>query len=171
MKNYAKAVLYAYPLLETVEKDYEEHIRNKAILSYKSEAPAEAIAQYIIGEIAEKQKLVWLKSLTERVLNTLSDVERTWIAVRYFKKTKKFKNPLPPSREEANKEPISQRTYFRMQSRLGNKVGEKIAAAGLTGEVFEKEFSKMKFFEGILRFLAAKKDRGISENEKRWLRR
>ena len=171
MKNYAKAVLYAYPLLETVEKDYEEHIRNKAILSYKSEAPAETIAQYIIGEIAEKQKLVWLKSLTERVLNTLSDVERTWIAVRYFKKTKKFKNPLPTLREEQNKESISERTYFRMQSRLGNKVGEKIAAAGLTGEVFEKEFSKMKFFEGILRFLAAKKDRGISENEKRWLRR
>ncbi|MBP3422500.1 MAG: hypothetical protein J6K86_01910, partial [Clostridia bacterium] len=53
LKNYVKIILYAYPLLKTVEKDYEEHIGNKALLSYDGRWTAEQTAEYIAGEILE----------------------------------------------------------------------------------------------------------------------
>jgi hypothetical protein len=50
-------VLYAYPLLEIMEEDYRIHIRNRALLSCLSTAPAEKTAEYIAGEILEKRKI------------------------------------------------------------------------------------------------------------------
>ena len=171
LENYVKAVLYAYPLLETVEKDYEEHIYNKAILSYKSDKPAEVLAEYIVGELVEKQRLIWLKALTKKVLNCLNEVERTWIAVRYFGKTKKIKNPLPLDRQMNGRGVLSEGKYFRMQQRLGNKVGERLVAEGLSKDRFENEFKNMKIFEDIFKFLERKKDCQISQREKRWIKK
>ncbi|MBE7068253.1 MAG: hypothetical protein E7381_03020 [Clostridiales bacterium] len=169
MENYVKAVLYAYPLLETVETDYGEHIYNKAILSYKSEKPAEVLAEYIVGELIEKERLVWLKTLTEKVLATLSDVERTWIAVRYFGKEKRIKSPLPPNKRKEGRGFLSEGQYFRMQQRLGNRVGERLVALGLDKTRFEKEFKDMKIFEEIFKFLERKKECCVSQRERKWI--
>ena len=56
MEKYLKAVLYAYPFLETVEQDYDEHIKNKAVLSYRGDKSAEELAVYIAGEIIRRDR-------------------------------------------------------------------------------------------------------------------
>ena len=142
-------MLYAYPLLETVEKDYEEHIYNKAILSYRSEKRAEELAEYIAGEILEQRKLIWLKDLLERALRGLSETEKAFIAVRYFGKGKKIKRAL--STEKGKDEALSESKYFREQRRLGNKMGERLVALGLSKEVFERQFEKMKLFQFVFK--------------------
>ncbi len=154
MENYAKAVLYAYPLLETVDKDYEEHIYNKAILSYRSEKRAEELAEYIAGEILEQRKLVWLKDLLERALRGLNETENAFIAVRYFGKGGKIKRAFAPATEKEGA--LSESKYFRLQRKLGNKIGERLVALGLTKEVFERDFGKMKIFQGIFRRMERK---------------
>ena len=76
MENYVKAVLYAYPTLEKMEQAYTVHIRNMAVLSYRQDLPAVAMAGKIVGQILQKRKLAWLKALVEKSVRRLSDEEK-----------------------------------------------------------------------------------------------
>ncbi|MBQ7879754.1 MAG: hypothetical protein IJ317_03795, partial [Clostridia bacterium] len=100
--KYAKAVMYAYPLLRTVEKDYEEYIRNKALLSYKCDAFAAAWT--IAKRIEEKRSLVWLRERVDKVMKALTPSEQELVEARYFGKKK-------AARDLAGCE----RSYFRRQ--------------------------------------------------------
>ncbi len=158
MKEYAKAVLYAYPLLKTVGADYEEHIKNKAVLSYFTPQGAYKAAEYLAGEILEMRKLEWLKSKVEEALRKLTETERALIAARYFGK-----------RRKAADKPWTERTYFRKQLRLGEKIAGLLTLSGLTEGVYEKEFAQMETFRKIERCLRAGKDKKISARERRWV--
>ncbi len=157
MKNYAKVLLYAYPLLKTVEKDYEEHIKNKAILSYGSNLSAEEMAEYLAGEILEMRRLEWLKGKLEEVFAKLNAVEKTLLSIRYFGEVDKLKrltgrvsvkNPLAPKN-------WTERTYFRKQIRLGEKLAALLLSVGLTEEVYLRDFARVEIFMKIQRYLAA----------------
>ena len=92
MDSYVKAIMYAYPHLEYMEKEYAQHIENKAVLSYAGDQNVERLAEYIAGQVIEKEKIGKLKALADKVWETLSDVEKTLVAIRYFGKEKKIKN-------------------------------------------------------------------------------
>ena len=144
MKNYAKIILYAYPLLETVEKDYEEHIGNKAILSYDGRWTAEQMAEYLAGEILEMRRLEWLKNTVRERLERLSEEERTLIAIRYFGKRKDLKKLL-----DKKGKGWTERSYFRRQAKLLGKLKEAFALAGITEDVYVREFSDMDIFKRV----------------------
>ena len=95
MKNYVKAVLYGYPLLETVSEDYQAHIENKAALSVRTDKSAFVLAVELADEVCQKKNFEWLKGCVETALDMLSDVERTLIATRYFGRRRKMKRALP----------------------------------------------------------------------------
>lgn len=165
MENYAKVVLYTYPLLKTVERDYEEHIRNKAVLSYKSRLSAEELAEYLAEEILQKEKLAWLRSVVEGVLGKLSDLERALLAIRYFGKRRATGNFTAVAGRVAA---WSEREYFRRQQRLSEKVGAMLRCAGVTKEKYLAEFAELELFKKVHRFV--EKDRGIDSDERRWLK-
>ncbi len=162
MKNYVKAVLYAYPLLATVEEDYEAHIKNKALLSYGNGKSAEETATYLAGEILQMRRLEWLKERVNEVLSKLTDVERTLVSVRYFGKKKRGKFLLGKRQEERLRPPLwTERTYFRKQQRLGEKLCGLFLLCGITEEVFMREFFVMQTFKKIYEGVEAGKDRGL----------
>ncbi len=172
MKNYAKAVLYAYPTLQTIGKEYQTHIQNRAVLSYKSELSAEALVEYLAGEIVYKRKLEWLLSEIEGVLQKLSLEERTLLAVRYFGLGKR-KKPLSKAVKEM---PVrtgypawSESRYFRVQRRLYKKVEAMLCVAGVTEEVFDRDFARVDIFQGINRFVNGEREGAISERERTFL--
>ena len=164
MENYAKAVLYAYPLLKNVGREYDEYIRNKALLSYRSASPAWALAETIAEQIVEKQKLEWLKERVEKVLARLDDTERTLLAVRYFRGGGRSggllikKTPVEADGKRAEIAAWSERKYFRRQSRLAEKVGAMLCGVGITEEVFEREYAPLDTFRKIYEFVQAGKD-------------
>ena len=160
LENYLKAALYAYPLLETVEEDYTEHIKNKALLSYRSDKTAEELAFYIAKEILVKNRLVWLKRLIAGVLDKLSEVERALLAIRYFGKKRKKKTALDKLSSKTQTL-SSDSKYFRMQNRLGEKVGAMLKNAGFSNEIFQRDFATLETFARILRFLEEKKSAKI----------
>ena len=168
MKNYVKAVLYAYPVLKTVEKEYNQHISNMALLSYRSDAPAEVVAERIVGQIVEKDDLLWLKEQTEKIMEQLSELERTLLAVKFFGKERKLKRTLPKA--DGRKFPFSESKYFRMQMRLGEKMGAKLCSIGLTESEFEKRFAQMELFQLIFTYMQRRENRGLSDRERRWLK-
>ena len=172
VKNYVKAVLYGYPLLETVREDYQAHIENKAALSVRTDKSAFELAVDLAKEICEKRDLEWLKACVETALDMLTGVEKTLIATRYFGKRRKRKKPFTYENEGSKAEIAawSERKYFRFQNRLSEKVGAILNRLGLTEEVFEKKFAKNDIFERIYRFVCEGKDQKIAQKAQRWLR-
>ena len=152
LENYIKTVLYAYPLLKTVEEDYTEHIRNKAVLSYRSNLTTEALAEYLAEEILRKDHLVWLKQKIESVVHKLSEAERDMIAVRYFGKQKKI---------QAMQE-WGERKYFRFMQRLSEKIGGMLEVAGITKQLFDEQLMDIDIIRKIHRFVEEGKERKIS---------
>ena len=144
MENYLKTVLYAYPLLKTVGEDYAEHIRNKAVLSYNSSRLTEDLAEYLAKEILRKNNLLWLRGVIEKTVEKLDDTERALVAAKYFGKKKL------PLRKDGEEE-WSERTYFRQQEKVGNKLGGMLVVAGVTREFFEKELQGVELIGKIHR--------------------
>ena len=171
LENYTKVILYAYPILKTVGEDYAEHIRNKALLSYQSSLSAENLAEYLAEEILRKQKLEWLKEKIEEVLSRLDDVERTLVAIRYFGKKRKIKKiHFTSEKNPLVDESKGERAYFRRQQRLSEKVGAMLQSAGITEEIYLREFASLDIFEKIHKFVHEGKDRKVSQDERRWMR-
>lgn len=170
MKEYVKTILYAYPLLKTIEKDYQEHIVNKAILSYRGQASTMCEAEYLAKEIMEKRNLAWLKTCVEEVLLMLSDTERTLIAVRYFGRVKKIKKGAVSSKAEGvkkRKRVLSERTYFRVQNRLVQKLAELLAGVGLSERAFDEMFGDMALFKQAA-FFRGQRENTLSNSERAW---
>ena len=142
-------MLYAYPLLKSVGKDYAEHIRNKAVLSYNSPRTTEDLAEYLAKEILRKNNLLWLKGAIDGVLKRLNDTERALIEMRYFGKKK-----IPLHKE--GEQPWSERKYFRQQQRVGEKVGGMLTVAGVTKEFFETRLEGVELIGKIHRFVNAR---------------
>ena len=61
LENYVKAVLYVYPRLERLEKDCEEHIRNRAFMSYDYRTTTERLSEELAEEIIRKGLIRELK--------------------------------------------------------------------------------------------------------------
>lgn len=158
--NYVKVALYAYPTLKTIGEDYQEHIKNMAILSYRGNKSAEELVEKIVETILEKEKLERLKAVVETVLGKLSEEERALIAIRYFGGARKMKNALPVDGWSESK-------YFRKQARLFNKVCAIVKGTGLTEDVFEREYASIDIFERVCKFVA---DGKIGASEKKWLK-
>ena len=171
MENYAKVVLYAYPLLKTVGDDYAVHIRNKAVLSYESRLTTQQLAEYLAGEIIEKNRLEWLKSTVEKVIAKLTDEERTLMDIRYFGKTKKLRDFFKGQAQKRKNGGVgcSQRMYFRRQRRLADKLGAMLFYAGITQKVYDEQFKNMGIFRKLHQFVEMGKDKKISADERRFL--
>ena len=144
MGYYEKTVLYAYPLLKTVGDDYAEHIRNKAVLSYNSSRLTEDLAEYLAEEILRKNNLLWLRGVIEETLAKLNDRERALVGAKFFGKKK-----LPLNKDgEAG---YSERTYFRQQEKVGNKLAGMLVVAGVTKEFFDKKLQGVELIGKIHR--------------------
>ncbi len=171
MENYVKEILYGYPLLKTIEEDYELHIKNKAILSHNCAASAEKMAEYLAGEILAMRSLENLKRTVESVLDKLSLEERTLIEIRYFGRRKKMRGFLKRRGLSQDLESMdwSETTYFRRQKAVGNKVGALLRFAGITQEKYLAEYANTDIFKKIHAFIEAGKDKKIAADERRLL--
>jgi hypothetical protein len=160
LENYAKTILFAYPLLKTVEKDYEEHIRNKALLSFNGRTTALALAEYLAQELIHQQNLCWLKGIVKGILDKLTEEERVLLSIRYFGGGEKLRNFALSKWNE--------RTYFRRQASLEKKIAEQLIVAGLTEKVYASDFQSLDIFRKIHAFVEAGKDKKISARERRF---
>ena len=152
MKNYTKAVLYAYPLLKNIGNEYAEHIRNCAVLSYRNLRSAEDTALYIAGEIVKQRNYEWLKGCVERVLGKLSTDERTLVEIRFFKKERIKKLPLQ-SDGDCEYLHWSDSKYFRQLRKISKKVGVMLEREGVSEETFLRDFASDELFEKIYKFV------------------
>ena len=165
MRNYAKAIFYAYPFLKNIDKEYDEHVFNRAVLSYRNDFSAERIALYIAGEIVEKQTLQWVKSTVDEIVRQLTDEERTLVEIRYFGKRRKIRR----QRVGGGAGALSERTYFRKQSKLADKLGGMLTQKGIGEKFFKDELLKIELFEKAYVYVCGGRDLHVRKNEREWI--
>ncbi len=163
MKNYARIVLHAYPFLKTVEKDYEEHIRNKALLSYKGRQTAEDLAEYLAQEILRARNLVWLRTSMERVFARLTEEERALLSLRYFRR----KGAMKAYFERTNQEPWTDGKFARRQARLAKKLEAMLEFEGVNKDVYDALFSNLSLFQRIERYIKKEEEKKTPVQEGR----
>lgn len=161
-------MLYAYPILLTVEEEYNVHINNMAVLSYRSNKTAWKLAEEIADEIVEKKRLLFLKEILDKTLNALTDTERWLLSVKYFGKKRKKKTAETLQWQNVF-QGWGESRYFRMQNRLCQKVREQLNLLGFTKEEFDKNYAQMELFQTIFTYLSKQQDKLMSEREKRCL--
>ena len=165
MKNYAKAIFYAYPFLENIGKEYDEHVRNRAVLSYRTDFSAERVALYLAKEIVEKQTLEWVKGAVDAIMQALDATERTFVAIRYFGKRRKIRR----ERVGGGASALSERTYFRKQSKLADKLGAMLAQRGIDEKFFQEELMQIELFEKAYQYVCKGRDLHVRKNEREWI--
>ena len=153
MENYVREILYGYPLLKTVGKDYEIHIRNKALLG--SNADGLRLAEYLAGEILQMDKLETLQGIVKGALDRLTEEERILIEGRYFGKRKKLRDFLK-RRAESGQAVWSPRTYARRQQAAESKVCALLFCAGITKDRYLQEFATTDIFKKVRQYWESK---------------
>ena len=167
MDTYIKAVLYIYPRLEKIEKDYGEHIGNKAILSYDYRAATEALTEYIAGEIIRKNLIEDLKRRVDRALERLSAEEKFLLELRYFGRKKQL---AEYRKQDRYRNMCSERNYYRKQSRVLGKISSLLKLGGLTEEYFLREYSCFDWLTSVCRSIDEGKEGAAVAREKEFFR-
>jgi hypothetical protein len=175
VENCVKAILYTYPKLKNFEKDYEEHIENKAILSYRYKGATENVVEYIAEEILRKRRLAMLKETLDKIFSKLTEEEKTLLAIRYFGKIRKAKTPkeqkdFSESKGTGANFQWSERSYYRKQNRLLKKLVAEFCRVGLTKERIEKEYLCFEFLKAVHRFLSVSGKRIVAPRERALVR-
>ena len=162
------AALYAYPQLDRVGRDYEEHIKNKALLSYGSKIATERLTEYLAEEIVRRQNVLRLKAVLDKIVFSLSEEEKTLLDVRYFGKVDKVKRVFAAWRAglcSLSFKPWSERTYYRKQARLLKKIMAQIKQAGIDEKTFDEDYLPVEYIAMLYQYLALGKEVTSSKKE------
>jgi len=170
LEDYVKVLLYAYPILETIDKEYAVHISNRALLSYRSAKSTEQTVEYIAKEIICKQRLGWLRKLLDKTVEKLNDEERALAVIRYFCPCKnRKKNALQKGNATIFEEIAtwSDGKYFRRQKKLAEKICALLQNAGFSKELYERDFAFIDVIQSIARFVERGGDNDWTEKERK----
>ena len=144
--DFVKAILYVYPTMGALEEAIKTSAENKAFLSYRTKKCAFDSCYEVAEEFLLAERIADLKKTLEGILIRLSDEERFLLEYRYFRRKKILKN--------CNAElACSERSYFRKQARLLEKILSLFVLCGVTEEyffdAFENSLCIMKVYRAV----------------------
>ena len=166
------SALYAYPQLERIGRDYEEHVKNKALLSYGNKMETEKLAEYLAIEIVRRQNVAKLKEELDSVIAKLNEEEKTLLDVRYFGKADRVRRIFAAQKAGLCKLPYkvwSERTYYRKQSRLLQHIVAQLKAKGWTEESFDNDYLEIEFVALLYQYLVLGKAVSSDKKERQFL--
>lgn len=172
MEMRIKTALYAYPQLERLGRDYEEHIKNKAMLSYGSRWATEKLTEYIATEIVRKQNVYRLKEELDKILSRLNEEERLLLEARYFGKMDRVRRLFAAQEAGLTKtvvKPWCERTYYRKQAKVLKKIVGLFKAGGMDESNFDETYLDVEYLGLLFQYVAAGKEVGICKKERQLL--
>ncbi|MBQ8374907.1 MAG: hypothetical protein IJX98_04960 [Clostridia bacterium] len=175
MENCVKAMLYCYPRLESITDGYLQHIKNKAALSYDGKTPTWELAEYLAGEVLNKQRVQELKLLLDNALKNLTVEEKLLLDVRYFGKLDQVRRLFAAKAASLADDYMreikiwSERTYFRKQARLLKKIIRRLSAAELDKQSFLEKFASLDGVSAVYQYIELGKDIGMERKEREFL--
>ena len=158
---YEKLILYAYPQLLPLAESSERAAENKALLSFRSYERADMIAERIAEELRSAGQLRILHAEVEAILPHFTQEERFLLEYKYFRRREALRKYGEVTLS------FSERSYFRRQRALLEKVSSLLKARGITEENFCLRFASYEPFQRILRALKEGRERAIPKKRKR----
>lgn len=160
--DYVKTLLYSYSKLSELAEAVGSGAEVKAMLSFRGKEDALLLAERIAEEIVMSKKLSLLKEELDGALSGLSERENFLLEYKYFRRKKLLKGKYRDFILNC-----SERSYFRMQNALLQKIAFRLLSVGLTRERFLSEFKDFPPFMRVLRALSEGKDRVVVTNRRR----
>lgn len=154
---YTKVFLYAYPWMAALGEAMERSAENKAMLSYRAPT-AEGAALSVVTEYAMGRAVTELYGELGEIVSALDEEEKFLLGYKYFHARQARK---------ARRLPYSERTYFRKQNALLEKVAGLLGGRGWTDARFVAEFGGFSPFLKILRALRQGRERAVWEKRKK----
>ena len=139
---YTKCALYAYPNITAVMEQIDELVERRALASMNDFSPCVEQCEKIIALTNQKDVLIELKIMTDKVLEKINDYQKDCLDYKYFKQK--------PKEYFVGFDTVS-RGYFRRQIRLVERVSELFEKVGATDKWFEENCLEMDFFRELLR--------------------
>ncbi len=135
MENYIKASLRVYPFMALTQSAYEQHIRNKAVLSCNGRTNTEELAEYLAEQILHKRRLFWLEGVIERTLEKLTEPERLLVGAAFFGERRETGSVV---------DGWSESKRLRVQTRCFERLEGMLKSAGLTKKFFDEALVKIE---------------------------
>lgn len=141
---YAKAILYAYPEVDELVERIDELVYKKAVASMNDFSPAEEQCERVIRLTEIKKAIIKMKLAVEKALSYFTPDELMCFEYKYFRKK---------SEKDFTCFDSSSRAYFRKQVRIANKFAQRVEKAGMTDEIFRRDFLSTEFFRELLKIV------------------
>ncbi len=122
-----------------MQTTYEQHIKNRALLSCDGRMDTEALAEYLAKEILHKRCLAWLEEVIGETLLRLNEVEQTLVRIHFFGERKGMEN--------TEIERWSDSKRLRMQARCFQRLEAMLHRAGLTKKYFDEELIHIEIIQ------------------------
>ena len=139
MKDYQKVLLFVYPRIGKIVRDIDGMVEAQACAVSGSES-GERVAERIAGYICVKGSFLFLKERLEEMLSRLTKEERYMLEYKYFRRRKKLQGEFCGFTLSYN-----ERTYFRRQARLADKLNASLLREGMNEMWFSDHFSQVGF--------------------------
>ena len=144
MKDYQKVILLMSPRLERLIREIGQCVEAKARSSYNGRESAEACVEGILRLLYAKDAFLVLREKAESIYAQLTREERYFLEYKYFRRKKVLEKEFADFSFD-----YCERTYYRRQRRLGEKLNSLFMRAGMTEEWFKKVFSDIPYVMGM----------------------
>ena len=144
VKDYQKVILLMSPRLERLIREIGQCVEAKARSSYNGRESAEVCIEGILRLLYAKDAFLVLREKAEEIYVQLTREERYLLEYKYFRRKKVLEGEFADLSFN-----YCERTYYRRQRRLGEKLNNLFLRAGMTEEWFKKVFSEIPYVMGM----------------------
>ncbi len=155
MKAYQKLMLLLYPKLGRMAEDIKKMIESLAGVCGGNET-AEQSVQKILDYMYVRDCFIVLKAELDEVFVKLEREERYLLEYKYFRRKKVLSEEFADMQMNC-----SERTYFRRQNRLAEKINSLLMQSGLSEAWFNKTFSCVPYVMAALEKVRESGERGF----------
>lgn len=151
-------MLHIYPFLAMMQTTYEQHIKNRALLSCDGRMNTEALAEYLAKEILHKRCLAWLEDVIGETLLRLSEVEQILVRTHFFGEKKGMENTEIESWSDSKRLRVQARCFQRLEAMLHR--------SGLTKKYFDEELVHIEIIRKMYKRVEREGKKTESREEK-----
>ena len=145
VKAYQKVLLLVWPKLEKLTQNIGQYAQAKAYASFSGKETAEKCVEKILDYLYIRDCFTVLQAKMEEVLEQLNREEKYLLEYKYFRRKKVLERDFGDISCD-----YCERTYYRRQKRLGEKLNHLFLRSGMDENWFMQTFASVPYMTGLL---------------------
>lgn len=155
--DYVRALLYVYPQADKLADAVRDGAKVRAYLSFKNPRDTLGIMESIAADMEYADRILFWKEQLERALAYCSEEELFLLEYKYFRRKSKLCGRSVT---------CSERSYFRKQQAVLERIARRLFRRGCTEEAFFRDFEGFSPFIAVLKAIGNGAERRVVERRK-----